>query len=353
MVFQSGWSRLAACAVLLVFVSSPLATGQGLPTHSLMGVGYYVNYDPNSWSAVRNQGQRLRWIITTSFVVADETGRLSGVHDPNIVQLVHQRGGRIQFRAANVLNGSWNRDVVHAVLTQRSAKNRLIADIVSMLESRGYDGVSIDFENVPPADRSALTAFVTELAGAVHARKKVLSLAVPAKAADDPAHDWSGAFDFAALGRASDWVIIMAYDEHWSSGPPGPVASAPWVEAVSQFAKSKIPLEKLVLGVALYGYDWPVRGAGEGISMREAIGRASRAGVDVQWNDEAAVPFYAVGDHTVYFEDARSVDRKLAIASRYGMAGVAFWRLGQELPSAWNIINAYLKTPLNAVASTH
>jgi len=71
----------------------------------------------------------------------------------------------------------------------------------------------------------------------------------------DQQDNWSSAFDYAAIGKYADWVQIMTYDEHWSGGTPGPIASLPWVENVIKYAITVIPKEKILLGVAAYGYD--------------------------------------------------------------------------------------------------
>lgn len=191
---------------------------------------------------------------------------------------------------------------------------------------------------VPP-----LTSFVGELGSRAHARAKAVTVAVPAKMRDQPANDWSGAFDYRALARASDWLVIMAYDEHWSGSRPGPVVSLPWVEAVLRYAAGQVPLQKLVLGVAFYGYDWSDGGLGEGVSMREAVARAARAGVELRWDERAQVPYFMTPRGITYFENSRSVELKMALAVRVGVAGIAAWRLGHELPDVWNAIGTFLK----------
>lgn len=345
--------RVAISVLTAVVVASLVATAASpTPARSLMGVGYYVGLDPNSWTTVRTQAHRLSWIITTNYTLADTTGRLAGAYDPRVVQLARGRGSKVHFRLANLVNDRWNREVVHAVLTRPAARARTVLGILNVLEAYGYDGVSIDFENIPPSDRGALTAFMKDLYATVHRKGKALSVAVPGKIKDRQDSDWQGAFDLAALGRASDWLIVMAYDEHWSTSPAGPVASLPWVDRVMQFTAGAVPRRKILLGVAFYGYDWPNRESAEAISMREVMSRANRLGAQVMWNAEAHAPYFVAFGHTVYFENAQSIDAKLALAARQGLAGVAFWRLGQELPEVWTVVNAYIKSPLAAVSSS-
>jgi spore germination protein YaaH len=199
--------------------------------------------------------------------------------------------------------------------------------------------VNIDLERVPPADRRALTSFATDLGAALWERRKTLTIAVPGKTGDDLTDPSSGAFDLAALAAITDLLIIMAYDEHWDTGKPGPVASLPWVEAVVRYTLTQVRPEKVLLGVPFYGYEWPGRGPGVGISMREAVRRSQQAGVPILWDERAKVPYFRVGDRIVYFEDARSLAFKLSVGERARLAGIAAWRLGHELPDVWEAIS--------------
>lgn len=337
--------RAGAAALVLVvciFVSAGRAT-QATMQRSLLGLAYYVDYDANSLETLVSHGRLLQTIITTNFVIADQTGRLEGKHDPRVVALGHRGGARVVARVSNDARGSFNRAVAHAVLTDPTARARAMAEMQGILDRHGYDGVSIDFENVAPQDRRALTSFMQELHTQLTAKGRTLSIAVPPKTEDRPADDWSGAFDYAALARVSDWLIVMAYDEHWSTSRPGPVASLPWVERVIKYAVSSAPRSKVALGVPLYGYAWPSSGSGEGISMREAMARAARAGVPVDWDGRAASPYFRAADRVVHFENAESVGQKVALAARYGIGGIAAWRLGHEMPEVWGVLERYLK----------
>ena len=131
-----------------------------------------------------------------------------------------------------------------------------VASIVALTEREHYAGIDLDYENLHAGDRQAFTTFVTRLARALHARGKVLSVAVFAKTTNAGTDPRNLAQDYAAIGRAADQVRLMAYDYHWASSPPGPVAPISWVRAVLRYARTQIPASKIILGVPLYGYDW-------------------------------------------------------------------------------------------------
>ncbi len=339
-----GPRRAALVALGIIGAIAALAfPAQPNPARVPVVYGYYVDHDPSSWATVQAQGQRLAAIITTNFTFLDTTGRIDGTHDARIVELSRSRGSRVYARVTNFVNDHWNRDVAHAVLTNPEARASALAELVQILDRYGYDGIHLDLENVPPGDRAALTEFAGDLGARTRSRGKALTIAVPAKTRDDLDSDWSGAFDYAGLGRAGDRLVLTAYDEHWSGSRPGPVASLPWVEAVLRFASRRVPAGKLVLGIAFYGYEWSGGAPGESISMRDAVARAARAGVKVRWDERAQVPYFITPRSAVYFENSRSVELKLALAARFGVSGIAAWRLGHELPDVWDTLGTFLR----------
>lgn len=342
--------RVTAGVLAAVAMLAAVPSARSNTTRSLLGVGYYVDFDPNSWTAVRTEGHRLSWIITTNYVLADATGRLAGTDDPRIISLVRSRGSRVHFRVANLVAGAYSTELAHAVLAMPSASIRAIAGMLQVMRGQAYDGVVLDLQNVAPQDRQALTEFVTDLATQLHNHGRPLSVVVPAKSREATGTT-TDAYDLAALGRAADWIIVRTYSEYRTTGPAGPIAPLPWVERAMAFTTARVPAGRVFLGVALFGYDWPLNGTGESISMREALGRARRAGAPILWDDQAQTPYFTLFGRTVHFENASSIERKLSLASRFGIAGAAFWRLGSETPDVWSTATAYLR-PLERTASS-
>ena len=109
-----------------------------------------------------------------------------------------------------------------------------------------------------------------------------------------------------------------------------------------EYALTEIPASKIWLGVPLYGYDWPLpfvqgRTKAQSISPQEAVARAVRYGVDIQYSEQAQAPWYRYTDgygitHEVWFEDARSIQAKLALIPEYGLYGVGYWNLMRPFP---------------------
>lgn len=264
-----------------------------------------------------------------------------GARDGELVHAAH---------AANVLvlptiHNVNNVDAVVPVIADPSLRTTHVAAIVDEVQTYNYDGIDIDYEVLPDDSRDAFSAFIEELAVALHGEGKLLTVAVHAKDSDEGG---LGAFqDLQRIGAAADRVRIMTYDYHWRGGAAGPVAPIHWVASVAKYARSVVPASKIELGIPFYGYNW-----GEGgeatpqtwVDIQALIRRYQpRVNVTAR-NEQGAVEeswfsYEAGGEtRTVWFSDQRAIAAKLALVEQQDVAGIAIWRLGSEDPANWQVI---------------
>jgi spore germination protein YaaH len=225
------------------------------------------------------------------------------------------------------------------VLTDPAMRKVSVDNIVKMVMDNKYDGVNIDFELLPAKNRDDLTVFIRDLADRLHKQNKMVSVSVMPKL--DGLEEIGAAYDYGALGKLADFITIMTYDKHSAGSKPGSVSPYKWVEKNIKEALKSIPANKLVVCIGAYGYDWPVPKTSETkyIGMREAQQRANSHKAKVKWDDESQSAFFNYWDggvkHEVWFENGFSITRKVALAKRYGIRGVAIWRMGFEDETYW------------------
>ena len=268
-------------------------------------------------------------------------GNSPGAEDPNALKKM-----RAHVKMVVPTISCSDGPISDSVLKDPAKRALQISRIVSKTKAFDYDGIDIDYENLPADDRDVFSQFTRELSAALHKEGKKLVVTVNAKT-DEPG-DWTGAqsHDYAAIGAAADYVRVMAYDQHYAGGAPGPVAGIVWVEQVIKFSLSKIPKEKIVLGIPAYGYDWPSAGRGQSVVHDEAAAKSLANQAPVQWDEGSASSFFTYSDssgsHTVWFENRRSLEAKVGLALKYDLAGVAIWRLGREDKSAYLSLRSLL-----------
>lgn len=331
------------------------------PGQGFWVAGYWVGYDLESLRTLQQRSPYLDQVIAFSYGFSPD-GSLQG-RDPFVLRGVVAKPKRILL-FANLTDGEFSTDTARALLTDPAVRARSQQEMVAKALDYGASGVQLDFEGVPKELRSQLTAYVRDLGQTLHRKGLSLSMAVPAKTADSVNSSWSGAFDYAALGATLDEMYVMAYDEHYRIGPPGPVASLPWTEKVIRYAISVVPTKKLILGVPGYGYDWAstsrpgpeassgettLAGGGNGgaksVPARSAAKLLDQAQAQVHWDplmgENVAVYGNADNAHTVWYPDDRSLQAKLALARQYNLKGVALWRLGLESSTYWQPFAAW------------
>jgi len=222
------------------------------------------------------------------------------------------------------------RALTHFALAEGSPER--IALVRDLLEAaKPYDGLQIDFENVPARDGEVFLSFLRELRSGLENR--LFSVALPARS-----RTVSGdVYDYAKIKPIVDRIFVMAYDEHWSTSAPGPIASMGWCQRVATYSLGVIGPEKLVMGLPFYGRSWGsqnlnvayIHSTVERVKNEQNIGEIRR---------ESGIPYFKYEipiSVTVYYEDAYSLSARLDMYRKMGVASVGFWRLGQETLAFW------------------
>lgn len=303
--------------------------------------GFYVTYDPDSRASLVAHIDQLDAVVPNYFGM-NADGTIVGTDDPSVDAIVRSHQKRLLPMVQNHVTYS----SFGGLLNDPTRRAVAVNSVVSLVTDHGYDGITLDFEGVSPSDRAGLTAYVQAVAAALHQREKLLAVAIPAKSGD-LSTGWGGAFDDAAIGASADRAILMAYAFRTAaSKTPGPISPLPWVRSVTDYARSAIPADRLVLGIGVWGYDWNSTDPNRAQTLRytQTAALVSRTGGQPSFDPSLAAATYAYQtdgqDHEVWFETPESIQQKVGVATQLHLAGVAFWRLGQEPPGVWSLLNA-------------
>ncbi len=309
-------------------------------------LGYYAEDYPGdklSFNSLSNKKALVNSVAFFSYLV-NEDGGLTGSVPEDGVKLAAGRNAKSLLLVHNV--GKYDsRDVVHKVLSVEKNRKNLERNILSLVREYGLKGINIDFEGVPAQDRANYNKLLSELSRLLKPGGFLLTVSIPAKTADNPSNAWYGAYDYRTIGKTADLVAVMTYEEHWSGGSPGPVASLPWVQRVMDYTVRNIPREKVLMGIPAYGYDWSAVG-NKSVRWYKTGELISKYG-PAKWSNYASSPYLNYYDdkgkkHEVWFENKYSLGIKLNLAKSYGLGGIAIWRLGFEDASFWETVRSKL-----------
>lgn len=290
-------------------------------------------------SAVRRHPEDVD-VISPAWFHMDANGDVYGNDSPEVTQFAKQHGIKVM---PIVDNGEFDPDVAHAILIDGHNQTRALDGLTWMLNNWGYDGINIDWENLYNSDRDLFSGFMANVYARVHRENgKTVTMALGSKT-KETYDGFAGPFDYAALAPNFDLAVIMTYDQHYAGGEPGPVASIQWVEDVVNYATKSIPANKLLLGLPFYGYDWNVSWGGwaRALSYSDIVSTVFAYGAGIQMDPASQTPVYTYdsgsGVHQIWFENSTSLEAKLKLAAKHGLAGWGAWRGGMEDQNFWSL----------------
>lgn len=245
-------------------------------------------------------------------------------------------------------SGGFSGDIAHAVIADEEVKTKLIQNVMEYLDRRNYFGLNIDFEYVREEDRTLYTQFLLDFAAALRRVGYSFSVALAPKISQEQSGLLYTAHDYGAVGSIADKVIIMTYEWGYTYGEPMAVAPIDKVRQVLDYAVMEMPPEKILMGMANYGYSWTLpykKGtAARPLSLPEIPQTAYSQYADIRFDDTAQSPFFRYYDsagteHIAWFEDPRSIEAKLKLVSEYGLGGVSYWNINTLYRPNWAVLS--------------
>lgn len=281
------------------------------------------------------------------FAIIRKNGLLESKSDAAYVSKAQAKG----YQVWPLLTNSFDPELTHELLQNKKFRQYVVQQLLFYGQRDKFDGINLDFENVYDEDRAALSEFVQEITAGLRSEAKIVSIDVTVPSATP---NWSNCYDRKVLGQTVDYVMLMAYDEHWrSSKISGSVASIGWVENGLQNTLRDIPAEKVVLGLPFYMRLWEEQN-GEVVSAKTLTMPAAKRLIA----EKHLLPAWLPGQGQYYFEysekearyrvwqeDTRSIASKAALVAKYNLAGTASWRKGFEETAVWPVLEQAIKAP--------
>ena len=276
-------------------------------------------------------------ISPTWYALSDNTGKFSSLANSSYVTQAHAQGKQVW----GLINDFGKGIKLSKVLGVTSNRNRLVNGLVATAIQHELDGINIDFEHVTKDNAPAYLEFLRELTLKCHANDLIVSVDNYSPAS------YNAYYDLEEQGRIVDYVILMAYDEHYNgSEESGSVSSLPFVKEGVKNVLAKVPAERTVGALPFYTRLWKeVKGKkphpeAYGMSGAESVVRANDA--SPKW-DEATGQYYAEfkssgATYKIWLEEETSLKKKLEVVKKSKTAGVAFWKLGFERAVTWTTI---------------
>jgi cellulose synthase/poly-beta-1,6-N-acetylglucosamine synthase-like glycosyltransferase/peptidoglycan/xylan/chitin deacetylase (PgdA/CDA1 family)/spore germination protein YaaH len=316
------------------------------PADRPLAIGFYVNWDDGSYPSLKRALPSLDWVIPTWMSISGPDMALHTSIDAKALDLIRKQKPTTPILPLlqNAVDANWDGAGLARMLADPDTRKTRIAQIVSFLSAHHFQGVTIDFEEVPDSAQPDLKSFLSELNDAFDPHGWGIVLSVPF---DDA--DW----DYAGYADIVDFELLMAYDQHWGGKDPGSIAGEEWFEKTLDKRMQVLDSDQTIVAIGSYGYDWGQGKNAEAMTFQDTMDRAADTQADIEFDPDSQNPHFDYSDddgiaHHVWFLDGVTAFNQIHAADDYKPYGYAVWRLGAEDPSIWSVLGR----PYGAAAPT-
>lgn len=314
------------------------------PAGRPLAIGFYANWDDNSYPALKRALPTLDWVIPTWLSVSGPDMALHTHIDDRALSLIRGQKPSMPILPLlqNATDGNWDGPGLARMLADPDMRQARIQQLVDFLAAHHFQGVTIDFEEVPDSAQADLKTFLGELRTAFEPHDWGIVLSVPF---DD------ASWDYAGYANLVDFELLMAYDQHWAGLDPGSIAGEDWFERTLDKRMQVLDSDHTIIAIGGYGYDWAKGKSAETLTFQDAMDRAADAQADIDFDPDTQNPHFAYSEddgteHQVWFLDAVTAYNEIHDADDYKPFGYALWRLGAEDPSALSLFGRPYDAPV-------
>jgi cellulose synthase/poly-beta-1,6-N-acetylglucosamine synthase-like glycosyltransferase/peptidoglycan/xylan/chitin deacetylase (PgdA/CDA1 family)/spore germination protein YaaH len=308
-----------------------------------LAIGFYVNWDDSSYQSLKHNINQLDWVVPEWLRLQGGSNLLACDIDPRVVDLIRRENPHtiVVPIINNAKDGKWYPDVLARAIDNKAKRKQLIDTIVQVVTKSRFNGLCVDFEEVPQSAQADLIHFMQELYVVFKPHGWVLTQAVPF---DD------SSWNYPSYQASTDYLMLMAYDQHWNTSNAGSISGQDWFESILDKRLQDLDPAKTIVCIGGYGYDWGQKGEATELTFQEAVLEARDSEAKITLDPDSLNPSFNYEEedgskHTVWFLDAVTAYNQILTTRTNGCAGIALWRLGSEDPSMWSVFGSSRTTP--------
>ncbi len=299
------------------------------------------NKNDSKFTAIEN----LDVISPTWFAISDNEGNVSNIADKSYVDWAHSQG----YQVWGLLSNSFDPDITHNTLSSPEIREKIIKQVLAYAELYELDGINIDFETIRSDDGEYFVQFVREITPYLKAQGLTVSVDLSRP------EGWNYYYGMEEIGGTVDYVVLMAYDEHWGTSPEsGSVASMGWTEESITSTLDMVSPEKVILGIPFYTRLWEEKNidgnltvSSSSLGMQAALNYINENNMEIVYDEESGQNYSSIekdgATYKIWLEDELSLRKRMELVEKYNLAGCAGWKRHLETDNTWSIINSYMK----------
>lgn len=360
---KKGWTRVMTSGGYIGYVqdenlenirekkdshTSPIGNYTTLNDGSTVNLAFHQTTSQSSNNALSKMLQNVKGVNTlapTWFFLTNEQGGMKSIASKTYVDKAHKAGYKVWAVMNDFDGGVASSEATGGSLSTYRNRQAMIKTVVNGVKGTGADGINVDFEHVSRESAPAFLEMIRELSIQCRNNKLVLSI-------DNYVPTFTSYMGRTEQARVADYVVTMCYDEHTNgSEEAGSVASLPFVKKGIQDTLKEVPASKVIAAIPFFSRLWTSDGSGKPTSraygMADAKNAAESLGMKLSWRASSGQKYGKIhkngSTYEIWLEDDQSVETKMEVIGRAGIAGVAEWKLGQEDSGVWPVIENALK----------
>lgn len=288
-------------------------------------------------------------ISPTWFYLDDNAGKIASLASTDYVSYCHQQGVEVWGLVSNLENAEVN---TTEVLSVTSSRDNLVNNLISEAIRCDLDGINVDFESLEVEAGDGYLQFIRELSLKCENNNLILSVDNYVPAA------YNSFYNMGEQAVFADYVVLMAYDEHYRGSDEGSVASLSFVNKGVEDTLAEVPAQQIILGIPFYTRIWELTPSAEeneeqsytvdseAVGMSEVEARVAANGATLEWLDDCGQYYteyeYNGKTYKIWVEDQNSIEQKLEVMTSNDLAGASFWKLGYEKNTVWDTIVKFM-----------
>jgi spore germination protein YaaH len=291
---------------------------------------FHAPWDPRSSASVRAHGAALDGVVLDWIALDTLTGLPLRLYRDTLSPMLPPNLRRMAM-VTSFLGDRFHPELIRRLAVDSIALEAAAAAIADRMVRGGYRGLVIDFEGMTGPDTALTRAVVATIASVARSR------GVGPVAVALPASDTVG-YPARLFDSSADLLLIMLYDQHWSTSPPGAIAEPAWVRRTLAMRVAESGASRMVAALPTYGYLWRPNVAARPISYDDARRLTAESGVTLD-RDPATSTLHAVravGDQwELWVSDAVLLAALSREVAALNVTRLAYWRLGTEDVAMW------------------
>jgi cellulose synthase/poly-beta-1,6-N-acetylglucosamine synthase-like glycosyltransferase/peptidoglycan/xylan/chitin deacetylase (PgdA/CDA1 family) len=311
--------------------ASTLLPQQGRP----LSTAFYPNWEPSAYDSLKVALPQLDWVMPTWISLQGPTLAFHDGYNQKVYDLIRRNKKSVAILPVvqNATLGQWDGTGMAALLADRTRRQALVKQLTDYMGQHKLDGIISDIESLPDSAYGDYGTFLKELTASFKPRGWIVVLASPVS---------NDKWPWAAYANDTDYMMLMAYDEHTTPHAPGSIAGQSWFETIVDKRMKSLNPEKTIIALGSYAYDWNEDDV-DSLAFEEAVIAAHDSSAEIDFDDATNNPHFSYTEddgtvHDVWLLDAVTAYNQIHAADVYHPAGYAVWRLGSEDPSIWSVM---------------